>query len=392
MFPVPSKPGLAAELPTVVRAALERNATELLPLELVWTRTRTSPLPPLQALKAIKYPPLKVGELEPYKVRLIASPGKFYMHIWRSTPHLDFKDGQFVPDLSKPVEPLQDEMAYDGGVYYVGNSDDTSLRGGMPGVMSKTPRLKVVRETPTRSLFILDYLLHAGFQVPTTIEQIGKQPIRPIVLADVDSPGAGVAIVRDESNGSKLDVVDVQKGDRKIRYWLDPAQGYSVRRRTERKSDGMTVTDVECSDFVKIGRSDLWLPKNISVTWHTWDTIPDVVTPTPLIVEDYRLISFDPHEPAASSFVLNYQRPGTAVTDATVSGAEKFPDGSVSYFVPARPADLDQVIATAIGQRPPERRSLGGFLMIVNVIGLLAIGAAFAAKKVLDSRRKREKP
>jgi hypothetical protein len=372
-------------LPSEMRSALEKNVAALSPLEVTWERSRTSDLPTMEVLKRIKYQPMSVGEMQPYKVRFMCDAGKCYYHLWRSSVYLNFVAGQYVPDLKKPMNIVQEETSFDGAVCYIGNGLD--LGTGSPPALTKQPLDKAVKDVPDRRLFTPDFLLWAGFRLPRSPAELARHELRALVLSDADQQGViSIAVGQEKTDGAMLKVVEIKTADRTVRFVLDPAKAYAVRRRTERTKAGQPITDAECSDFVKLDPRDVWLPRRVRVAWHTWETIPTTIEPKPILTEGFRLLEWKTDPIPAAQFVVNYGVPGAAIKDAVVAGAEKFKDGFVNYRLPANPQDLDQTIETAVRGAVAKKQS--GWLFIANAAFLVVLATLIGVRWQLARRRR----
>jgi hypothetical protein len=87
-------------------------------------------------------------------------------------------------------------------------------------------------------------------------------------------------------------------------------------------------------------------------------------------------------------FTLNYDKPGTAIADARLPGAEKAEGGRIDYRVPADPKDLDEAVRAAqerSGYVPPRRP------LFVWVIGI-SIAFGVLAGVIVLTRRHRQGP
>jgi hypothetical protein len=363
-----------------IRESLEKNSKSLTPLELTWERSRKSDLPVTRILERIKYGQASIGEMQPYKVRFLCDNLMYYSRTSRYSAHVDIVDGKIVPSLTKPMHIVEEDSSFDGNICYTGNPVEA---GKGDSSMIKKTAAKAASDDPERRLFYPDFLQWAGYHMPQTPREFDK-PLHSSVLFEADAPGvASCTLEHEDVGGAIMDVARIKTAMKAVKYVLDPAKGHAVIRRTEETTSGKRLTNAECSDFVKLEGREVWLPKRIRVDWHTWETIPKTIEPKPLITEEFQLLEWKTDPIPPEQFALHYDRPGSLVTDYAVAGAEKFKDGGVNYRIPARPEDLDDVIAVTLGKDPKKG---GGWLFYANVLILSALGL-FVVYRQLRIRR-----
>jgi hypothetical protein len=371
-----------------VQSRLIANASELWPLEIVWERTRESQRPAAELLKLLKYAPMNVGELSPYKVRFLCDAGKYYQHIQRSSATISMVDGKEDVDL-KNLHIVEDETSFDGKIGYMGNVVDYQLAAGGTPMMLKAPIAKLAHDAPpNQQQFNPDYLFWAGFMLPHTSQDLLNTPLQSLLLFEAQQRGADVIAAGTEQIGRESAyVVKLTTADRTVRFVLDPEKNYAVRRRTETMRDGRPLVDSECSEWTKVQPRDVWLPRQIRVTWNTWATIPGTSTKEPLLIEVFRLSDLKTGPIAANQFVLDYKVPGAMVKDAVVAGAERFVEnnGYVDYRIPANPDDLERDIATILGSSAPSRRRID-LILTSNVVIVGVVVAVLMFRRRLQAR------
>jgi hypothetical protein len=373
--------GEPAGLPEETRRALEENARNLGPLTTSWERTRRSDFPQSEFLAKAHYAPVDLGVLAPLKSRYIRQEKMFYDYTQWMVVTTETKDGvHFVPSPTKPLQTSQHEVSFDGKALHSGNPLKQQ-----DALIIIEPIERMVGQAPKTHVTQQPYLKEAGFLVAETpVELRDGVPARSLVLAMI-ADGARVEGVGHETvDGVGMQAVDLATADRRVRFTLDPQKNFAVRRRVERTKSGELAVAVDGSGFEKLPKSSLWLPRRIQVESHALPEAPGLLTPQRLLVESYTVTELNDDPVPPERFALRYDKPGTYIADATLPGAEKQPNGRVSYRQPAAPEDLDEVIraATESGYKPKSR-----VLWMTIVLGLNVI--AFAGALVYFGWRKR---
>jgi hypothetical protein len=371
-----------AGLPEETRRALEENARKLGSLTVAWERTRRSDFPEAEFLAKAHYAPVDRGILAPFKSRYIRQEGMFYVLSEWMIPHIEMRDG-IKPAVNRttPLRPSQHEITFDGKAVYFGNPLKQQ-----DAFLNIDPIEKMAAKIPKAHLDQQFYLKEAGFLVPETpVELRDGVPARSALLSLI-ADGARVEGVGPERvDGVEMQAVDLATADRRVRFTLDPSKNFAVRRRVERTKSGDLAVAVDASDFAKLPKSSLWLPRRIEVESHALPEAPGLLTSQKFLVESYKVTELHDDPAPPGQFMLKYDKPGTYITDGTLPGAEKQPNERVSYRQPAAPEDLEEVIraATDSGYKPRSRA-----LRLTIVVGLNAL-AALVAVLVYRGRRKR---
>ena len=173
----------------------------------------------------------------------------------------------------------------------------------------------------------------------------------------------------------------VRSGVAEIRFLLDPAKGYAVRRRIEKTPSGELAVRADCSDFTQVPGSGLWMPRKVEVEWHMWPYYLPKPVKEAVIRETYRVSELKSEPISPEHFVLKFHDAGTAVSDGTIEG-KKNSRGRIDYYVPADPGRLDQVIKAAASGKDylPTIVSFRKKLILANVLLILiVIGVAWSA-------------
>jgi hypothetical protein len=360
-------------LPEETQRALEENARKLAPITVEWERTRSSDFPESQFLAKAHYPPEARDVLAPIKIRYTLQDGMFYLFCRRMMPPVDIKDnGEFVVNRTKPLEPSEQEMSFDGKALYNGNplktSDQIIIIDKIERFAARSPQARLAEQY---------YLKEAGFLVPDSPAELRDGvPVRSWVLSMIADGARVESVGPDQVDGVEMQTVNLATADHRVRFTLDPRKGFAVRRRVEWTKSGQVAVSVDGSDFEKPPKSPVWLPRRIHVEWHTLPESPGLLTPEKVLVESYKLTELSNDPVPAERFTLRYDKPGTHISDGRLPGAEKQFNERVSYRQPAVPEDLNEVIkaATEAGYKP---KSLAMWMMIV--LGLNALAALVAA-------------
>jgi glutamine amidotransferase-like uncharacterized protein len=347
----------AAEVPPRVRQALQRSADALSPIRVSWTVQLSSDVSLQDWLKKVRLEAFYVDEFEPMRVTYAWQDKHSYSHSWQNKA--DITDVIFVDEAgrtcAKPGANLENlprrltdrEVACDLGKVFLGQDRDASSnRQGRASLIIHSVH-GVVGWPPEAILFEPSYFYEAGFALPSTAGVQGKGA--KSVPLDLIEHGAKVARFENVSlDGRNCILLELEDEDLKKRFYLDPSQGYALRRREEVTRSGQPVTLAIMSDFVKLSDPDIWLPKHCRVVYHTWRTIPGVITEEPLATRTIIVHEIDKNRIPAGRFVLDYTMPYTAVLDSTLPQAKQMPDGRVRYQVPANLKDLDAAIQSAV--------------------------------------------
>jgi hypothetical protein len=346
----------AAEIPEPVRQALESNAKALNPITITWKLKRSSDLPARRAESLIGATGIF---FQPREGRLMWDNGKFYSYLG-------------IELGPPPSDKMVVEITFDGGDRYC----VTKSGGKGPPVALKDPLSELVANDQDISFVDKAFLLQVGFRIPDQVKEYeAKQPAKSLPLYLVEHGARVVEVGSEEVDGVKCMALALRADKREIRFALDPAKGYAVRRYTEWTRPGALASRAVCSDFTQLPNSALWIPRKVEVEWHIWP--PALVQPVKEAVfrEAFQILELNNEPIPTDRFVLNFDKPGTYVGDSSIKGPEGS-DFRIGYRVPANPADLDEVIKAATTPRyQPKLRFktaffLGNALVILVVVGL----------------------
>lgn len=389
---------IAAELPSELENALQRNSAAISPITVKWTQQISSSIPIREWLKKVNCPPLSVDAFLPAEIEYCWQDRMAYQYtVKKKTSLID------VMDISDPNNPrlkrnanLEDlplvldesERASNLQAYFSGRGRTAGVfSASNPSLMIdqiQSPRLF----SPSDRVFEPDYFYRAGFVMPHRFDELGSDA-ESRILGLIDQGADVESIERTTLDGGEYVVVELSTTQQRMRFYLDVSVNYALRRSEELSQSGQMQMMVEMSDFVLLSPSELWLPRQCEVIHYTWHTAPELITEQPLARELYVVQSIDKRPIPVEKFSLQYTMPGTLVSDSTLPEPEGNPGGVVSYEVPADLRLLDATIRSAIDGNPidsfgiPGRGRMPGLFIFINALAL----AVFVAW--LTSRRSR---
>ncbi len=130
-------------------------------------------------------------------------------------------------------------------------------------------------------------------------------------------------------------------------FYLDPEFGYAVRRWEEFTEDGRLRIQTNCTKHQKLPKSEIWLPCSCRTNKYIFEgKYPGEIFKTPFLTHLMEVVEFDTKPVLDELFTMKPAVPGTRVTDRGYPES-KLGSLPVSYTVPAKPEDLDRVIADA---------------------------------------------
>jgi hypothetical protein len=330
-------------LPSAVKDALQENARALNPISIDWERTRTSDLPMGSLLDRIKYSKIDIHILQPERAGIKWHTGGFRSFYHRFRPRLaekrGTKTGFFNPhnfDIDDPGNfyPFNADRSWDGVVYYNANPST----GPEPAILLIDRVERIAKATPGRVLLEPEYSDYSGFHLPhLAVEMREEKEAKslPLYMADHGWRIDAAALDKGENGSLLLKLSMSNKETKKVDFYLDPQLHYAVRKRIEHSSRGELALEIRCTDFVRVEGTVLHLPKSVRADWHTWVTIPDVITKPALFHETFKVEKVSHAAIDDGEFVLKYRDPGTMIRDSTVPDARE--GKPVHYRVPAKP-------------------------------------------------------
>jgi hypothetical protein len=359
------------QLPAKIGEALEANVKSLSPFTVAWKRTRASDLPAERLLPTLKREVTELDFMAPAVSRFQWQGGKFRLLDTSHLPQVKRAGKKWVVDTSRPLGELRQEISFDGQAAYNGNL------ACQPPMVRIDSIERMVTDAGNVDLTRQHYLREAGYVLPSRPSEVrDKQPARSILLSLLAEGAKVVRVGQEAIDGATNATVEVQRGDQQVRFYLDPARNYAVRRREERLKSGELAVVTDCTEFTKLPRSGLWLPKRIEVTWNWRPEAPTLVKPR-LLIETYTVSELSDEPIPDSQFVLKYEEPGSFISDSRISGAEKVEGGRITYQQPANPADLEEVIAAAKGDYRPSSRAKVLWRVLGANAALLAAAVGF---------------
>jgi len=371
-----------AEIPPEVRQALENNARSFAPIALTLEKQRSVPEPPTTV--ATKLLDRWTGFVKPCTYEYLSQDGMCYarFNTW-------VRSSSTIPGTDKVKEGVSAkwaEMSWNGKCVYRG------MPSMEPRMLSIVPIEKAETDIELKRARWYaedDYFGMVGIAVPRAMKELPAGPQSEVLALLVGD--ALLLGTRKESLAGAAEhfVVELQSGQKKHRFWLDPSLGHAVRRHEVWSASGALAVAIDNSDFVKLTSPDLWLPRHCRAEWHTWPvSVDQEFTRQPSVVVDVQATRLERARVPPEKFTLNYDKPGTAVADARLPGADKSEGGRIDYRVPADPKDLDEAIRAAQERSgyAPLRRPL-----FVWVIGI-SIAFGVLAGVIVLIRRRQQRP
>ncbi|HEV3304429.1 MAG TPA: hypothetical protein VG055_32560 [Planctomycetaceae bacterium] len=307
------------------------------------------------------------------------------------------------------------EMAYDGHVFYIGESSDKGT-SSVEKLLGDNPRDGAAA---ARTIDV-PYLRAAGFGLPPTVSKWRTPPLDSLVIqyattgkltsASADKnkvalrfeiPDPVVAFAK----GLDLDLAAKQMGGanlpgvqrmidklkktrsldpmRRVEMTLVSDKGYCIEHSEDRTSDGGLIQTVDCDDFEYFPQAQLWLPRRCTQRDYARAAqLSNGSSKEPTMTTVIHLVKLSLGRPEGVSFQLAYG-PGSVVVERSTASAQNSPDGKIVYRKPADEKELTRAAEEVKGGSP--RR----ILVIVNLIVLLLLGVFYAGRRwLLRSRGK----
>lgn len=376
-------PGL--RLSPEVAGTLKSNGDQLDSVALEWTRKRTS--------ESTKLFFETMGWKEANNTDFF-SPIRA-THIWQQGKALSVVDTQSAASSSSQAKrpPVPQswrlEQAFDGEVYTQGQGvEQARARGQLPSLLVKSmPRLG--EQDPDLALMQAGafYYSELGMYTPLAVKDFLSSPQPESWALWLRRNGAVLSgVTEDEIDGArvlKLELkttaesstrvvdewshVDAQNGT--ICFYLDPARGYAVRRRTETGSDGVVAVISDASDFVPVRDRKVWLPRSVVVRYSRF--LRKGAGDRELLRETYSLTKAQPEVLPSDAFRLSYDRaPGSLVTTDVLPGGKAI-KGQISYAIPENASEIGTVIRQAYEERFPSESRRWVLLALAGCVAIL---------------------
>ena len=392
-------------LPDEVRAALRENGEQLSPVTITYTQKFTTRIGREEALQRLHLTNRNVDSFFfESEHRISWQDGKIHTYLTR------FESGN-------SSTTIEDEASFDGKILYSGSHDTNQ------STLFKRWMSKVTKDEPASHYLRQDYFRAAGIHFPRitewdrpvpksvilyqlekggTLESVGKEgtPEGELLRVTLLAPGIAKERAKDvdlkkeeeslkssrESPARQKELLDAlrrqQSADlHRFVYYVDPAQHYVVARWEEwERQPSRLVHRCENSRFQQLAGRQVRLPQHCEIRFHQFENMPGTYFEDSFLSQVFEVSTIDVAPIPENRFVLAFNGPGTYVRDATLPEAAKDSDGYVSYTIPARAADLDDVIRRARnGERfspflPP--RPTSGLAKVVMVANVLFVAAA----------------
>ncbi len=339
-----------ATLPDEIRGALERNATQLSPITVSWTKQARTSLSQTEALKV-----LHMSDR--------SSAGSFFA---AKTRRSIWQDGKIYNWLRSGLdEDTEAEHSFDGSVLYMGSPGTRLPDGSLQPSLSKHAVASLPDQRPEARYMPDDYFDTIGLPLPTTVGDLkASRSCRSEIMSLLDS-GAYLKAVEDVEldrrrvvrvtlvgpNPERLaaDQVDLAKEEALVRtgpmteeqikrylgtirqkqalpatrvlaFYLDPEIHYAMRRREERYEDGTLLHRTNYEEYEKLEGRKVWLPRRYTVDHYTYWDIPSIVHESPIFSDVIEVSEFVLKPVPDEQFVLNYTAAGTWISDDTRPG------------------------------------------------------------------------
>ena len=356
-------------------ACVESNAKSLSPITVAWELTRTSDLPRSKALS------LLAGQTSslflPQKSRFTWDNGRFHSRTVSQAVRVHPNPkGQVTEVTNVPPFKMEVEVTFDGQKRYCGTKSEldrnlgTLLIDPLPNIMAHEQDVRFVNA---------DFFYQVGFHIPErAADYEAKRSAKSLPLYLVEQGASVIEVGREEVDGVSCTALVLRSGTAENRFVLDPSKGYAVRRRVANTPSGELAVRAECLDLTPVSGSGLWMPKTVEVEWHTWPGVLPNPVKEAVVRETFRVSELNSEPIPPEQFRLKYDDPGTTIADGGLEG-EKDKYGRVSYYVPADPGRLDEVIKAAASGKGFEptivafRRKfiLANVLLILILIGVV---------------------
>ena len=411
-------PTNVVELPPEVKLALEMQGEQLNPVSVNWTKQLKS----VGRTNAQTFSVLKLEHRDPDQffspMKCVFKWQKILLYgSWEQT--------------TKEWGRTFNEYAFDGAINYSGGHQLENKQ------LWKTLNSNQRRKEPHASLIDTRYFENCGVHIPSQFGELGKtnavskilsflanegkltgarhetidgKPTFVIELL-VDNPET-VAVKRIDLEQEKRDLEfskdsaevkarnlklleDQQARSDKLRivYYLDPAYNYAVRQWENWNESQTLIRKCICSDFVRVGERDVWLPKNVTISFYEFFSRPGFITETPLLSETYSVTALSTETIPESQFVLNYTEPGTHIVDETSREVDGEPKQQESYFIGPTPGSKTNEPPPAGANGPANQAgplaalpsTVLNWFLLANGFVILVIAAVFAYRRFIKS-------
>ena len=352
-------------VPARIEQDLKANASSLHQLTVEYTVVCSSPLPRATVLERIKQTHwLDFAKPDFYRLVLQDDKWLHYRKLWVYEPN-----GKLLE--SEGIETFDGQLEY---------GSNLRKRGAIIGILDAR---YLQKHSSLSDIFGYNYFLSdAGFSVPK--ESVSSWlPLEATVLHMLRN---GATLIRQSgepsaSEGDYEVVLATPEGEH--RYVLDLAKRCAVRVHEERSKNGDLRYATSNTKFERLGKTGAWLPTFCRMECYTWDTAPQLISPTPLVFEDVIVSNLNVARHPDSYFVIDWKKPGNLVGDSRVPDAETLKEGYVSYRVPANLDQLDEVIAGAVNEEGGVRgaNSLSRWFLWGNVIFIVVLFFVFGFKR-----------
>ena len=406
------------ELPPEVRLALEMQGEQINPVSVNWTKELKS----VGRTNAQTFSVLNLEHRDPDK---FFSPMKCVFKWQKGLLYGSWE--QTTKQWGRTIN----EFAFDGAINYSGGSQMQHK------TLIKKLNENSRRKEPHASLIETRYFENYGLHIPSQFGELGKSIAVSKILSFLTNDGKLTGARRETIDGKPTFVIEIlvdnpetvaakridleqekrdlefskdsaevkarnlklledqQARSDKLRivYYLDPAYNYAVRQ-WENWNDSQTlVRKCLCSDFVRVGERDVWLPQNVTIIFYEFFSRPGFITETPLLSETYSVTALSTETIPESQFALSYTEPGTHIVDETAPEVDGEPKRRESYFIGPTPGSKTNEPPPAgangpAGQAGPLAAlpsTVLNWFLLANGFAILLIAAVFVYRRFIKS-------
>jgi hypothetical protein len=336
----------AADLPAEIKTDLEANAKALSPLTIKWKQQLRPLMADAKAAELFKVPnPLPPEYLTPRQCELTVNGTKIRASV------------------DSPLFGVR-EQSFDGDILYIGNQDQPGAAGplGAQPTLSRNLIDHFADERPDGKWISMDYFDTTGFWFPrTSIELAQRVPPSSALLKLLSKNGKIISIDKPDAAGliriqieapdptqqqyAKMDLKAYESNlrnglnteeniqreldalrrlqalphNQRFAFYLDPARRHAVARYQELTQNDEVLIDSRHDKFEKIEGRELWLPRRVVISYHTWPSIAGIALKDPVFQKTLEVSSMQPPR-ADFAFALDYQHlPGVNVIDKTMT-------------------------------------------------------------------------
>jgi hypothetical protein len=273
----------------------------------------------------------------------------------------DFDGGRFKQRVEihsfRGLQKRVHENAFDGRIYYDGEPEKTG--GDITAMVTKYLAADTTDPLRTMKLVTFSYLDGAGFYAPSCVAEMREPLVESLVLhywaesdsnkiertgdtivvtVEVPDPistqarGIDVKQQRHElATGQNtpeqitneietLKKMQVMTNKRIVAFTLDAKRGYAAVKREEWTAAGQRIAVIQNDRWKHYAAADIWLPGQCTFAYYASQSLTEFSQEVMLrMTIKLSSLTFNPSQD--TSFVLDYQKPGTTILDRTTPEA-----------------------------------------------------------------------